>query len=452
MGRVLTKGSVQFADGYWRAFISFPKGPSRPQRERYWFRLTASTEALARVQALKLAELARTGRLSPPDRARKPTPPAPKPGDTIPDRDSAGRETVKGWTRRWLVERERRGLKSTRSDEARLRAWVWPRLGALPIAEVTRAQIEEWVEAIDADVREDELAWKTALNAWGLISKLFTDASCGKPRDLRVREDDPTERVMPPDRGARKGKQFLYPSEMQRLLECDAVEVAVRQVYALAVFLYPREGELEALHCEDIDLVHGTVHFHRARHADTGEIRETKGNRPRRVHVHRHVQPLLRLLVERAGGHGPLWPTWPCWKDRSGQLRKGLARAGVSRAELFDGGSTQKAMTFHDLRATGITWEAIVGTDLTKIQQRAGHSTTNTTLIYVRLADEVRGVGFGTPFGPLPQELLPGDGYRISYTGTGGPTQKPFRAAAKQQFGERDSNPHSGYQKPASCH
>jgi integrase len=417
-------------------------------RERHWFRLDGiRTEAEARGRALQLGALAREGRLSPPAEAL-PTAKA-RPWDEIPDRTAGGLETVKGWTLRWLAERRRRGLKSVRADEARLRTWIWPRLGAIAMVHVQREQIETVVEWLDEKVREKKLAWKTALNVWTVLSKLFQDSAYGKPRELRVRatQGDPTERVAPPDRGARKGKQFLYPSELERLLRCDEVPLAVRQVYAVAVYLYPREGELEALDCDDVDLVHGTVLIHRARQ-ESGEIRETKGNRPRRIPIHPHLWPLLTHLVALAGGKGLLWPEFPCWKDRAGQLRKYLARAGVDRVELLEGSPTSKVMGFHDLRATGITWEVLAGTDPLKIQQRAGHTSLNTTLIYVRLADEVRGVRFGVPLGPLPECLVPRTGNSVGYSGLPSSPQKAERPAADRWFGVRDSNPWEARRHP----
>ena len=61
----------------------------------------------------------------------------PRPWDTIPDKLPDGRETLKGWTRRWLAERAKRGHKSGRSEESCLRTWVWPRIGHLAVAAVT---------------------------------------------------------------------------------------------------------------------------------------------------------------------------------------------------------------------------------------------------------------------------------------------------------------------------
>lgn len=456
MPHVLTIGSVEKKNGVWRARVSFPKNPpAHPVRRRAWFWLPEGIdEARARQLAKELGALARSGRLTFPERGAVQVH---QPSDAnLPDRTADGKETVKGWCLRWLAARRLRDMKSVRSDESRLRTWVWPSLGTLAIAGVTRDHVEMWVETIDEKVREGELSWKTALNAWGILSKLFDDARAGKPRDLRVRADNPVEGVRPPDRGTRRAKQFLYPSEAARLLACEAIEVAVRQVYAVAIYLYPRDGELEALHCEDVDLLHNAVHIHRARH-ESGEIRETKGNRPRRVPIHRELAPVLARLVALAGGRGPLWPEWPLWVNAAGELRRHLARAGVDRRELLDAAATTKAMTFHDLRATGITWEAVAGTDPLRIQQRAGHSSLTTTQVYLRLAEAVGIADFGTPFPALPRDLWqaparPKVGPPVGPPRVASPRANPMETGGGEGFRERDSNPHSGNQNPASCH
>lgn len=404
MPRNLTTGSVEKVRGRWRARISWPKKlPERPRRLRAWFWLPEGIdEKRARDLAQQLAEAARDGRLAYPNRGARGVLQASD--GNYPDRTADGRETVKGWCLRWLAARRLRELKSVRSDESRLRTWLWPSLGKLAMADVCADHIEAWVELIDEKVRERELGWKTAQNAWGTLSKMFDDARAGKPRELRVRKDNPAEGVRPPDRGTRRAKQFLYPSEFLRVVGCDAIDVRVRQVYAVAAYLYPRAGELEALHCEDIDLLHHTVHIHRARH-ESGEIRETKGNRPRRVAIRGEVVPVLARLVAQVGGRGLVWPEWPLWTDAACELRRHLTRAGVDRQELHDGAATTKPMTFHDLRATGITWEAVAGTDALRIQQRAGHASLATTQVYLRLAEAVGIEGFGSPFPPLPESL-----------------------------------------------
>ena len=88
----------------------------------------------------------------------------------------------------------------------------------------------------------------------------------------------------------------------------------------------------------------------------------------------------------------------------SRDLRLSLKRAGVTRPELHVGSPTRKPLTWHNLRATGLTWLAIRGVDATKIKQRARHSTLSTTELYIRQAEEVR-EGFGEVSPPLPSAL-----------------------------------------------
>ena len=75
-------------------------------------------------------------------------------------------------------------------------------------------------------------------------------------------------------------------------------------------------------------------------------------------------------------------------------------RAKVDRADLHASDATRKAMTFHDLRATGIMWAAARGDDPLRIKQRAGHASFSTTEIYLREAENLTH-GFGDPFPSL---------------------------------------------------
>ena len=84
-----------------------------------------------------------------------------------------------------------------------------------------------------------------------------------------------------------------------------------------------------------------------------------------------------------------------------------LEKAKLTRSELFVTDATRKNMTWHDLRATGITWLAIRGDDPLKIMQRAGHEDFRTTQGYIREAEAIRD-GFGDVFPPLPPDLLGG--------------------------------------------
>jgi hypothetical protein len=109
-------------------------------------------------------------------------------------------------------------------------------------------------------------------------------------------------------------------------------------------------------------------------------------------------------MQREAKGRGPVF-RMPSIGSQSHKLRVYLTLAGVARADLFESDATRKAMTFHGLRATGITWCAVRGDDPLKITQRAGHADFTTTQIYLREAENLA-AGFGTVVPPLPPDLL----------------------------------------------
>jgi hypothetical protein len=86
-------------------------------------------------------------------------------------------------------------------------------------------------------------------------------------------------------------------------------------------------------------------------------------------------------------------------------LRQHLQTARVARTELFTSDAHRKHITFHDLRATGITWCAVRGDDPLRIKQRAGHKAFSTTEVYIREAENLH-AGFGAVFPPLPGGLF----------------------------------------------
>jgi hypothetical protein len=124
----------------------------------------------------------------------------------------------------------------------------------------------------------------------------------------------------------------------------------------------------------------------------------------RRVPIDAALRPLLEAMRKEVNGKGLVFPVYPVAEHTARSLRDWLRRAGVKRAELHRDSPTHKNITFHDLRASGLTWMAIRGDDPLKIQQRAGHADFNTTQGYIRTAEAVR-EGFGVPFPVLPVTL-----------------------------------------------
>jgi integrase len=126
----------------------------------------------------------------------------------------------------------------------------------------------------------------------------------------------------------------------------------------LATYLYVRVGELEALEWNSVDFEHGYVLIHQSAHADTGAVKPTKTKDVRKVPIEPTLLPLLQQLHERADGEDRVVTALPPRESLAERLRKYLSWSGVTRAELFADDETRRAINFHDLRHTGITWRA----------------------------------------------------------------------------------------------
>src|SRR6185369_4429867 len=185
-----------------------------------------------------------------------------------PPAEGSPSETVAQWYERWHEDRAaRQAVTTTRHDRGRLAKHVLPLIGKRPMRLVSREEIEGVVSVLDAKIVGGEISWKTAATTWGCVTKGFRDAVASKTLTLRVRGDDPTLGVRPPERGAEKSKAFLYPSEFWTLITSrklthgeglDArvaanVARAMRRwlrAFTLATYLGTRAGELGALDWE----------------------------------------------------------------------------------------------------------------------------------------------------------------------------------------------------------
>jgi integrase len=335
-------------------------------------------------------------------------------------------ETVEEFAKRWCKWRDERKIGCVAGDRAKLAAHVFPSIGSLDVRAVSRSDLKRLVESLDAKTKRGHtidtrgkrpkrrpFGWKTAGNVWNVVRALFRDARSAKRDDLCVREDNPTEGVEGPDTGTTKAKTYLWPSEFLTLVSCARVPLRWRRLFALSVYLFVRAGELAALEWTDVDLEHRILHVHRSddRVRRRG-VTSTKSDAARRIPIEPTLVPLLTALHAAAKGKGHVFRL-PSPGVLSRKLKGYLRRAGVTRADLFTSDATRKAITFHDLRATGITWCAVRGDAALKIMQRAGHADLSTTQIYVREAENLA-AGFGAVFPELPPDLLDG-GFRSDF-------------------------------------
>jgi integrase len=269
------------------------------------------------------------------------------------------------WFDAWEASRVARGLTATRDNRVHYTFHIRPALGAKHVRDWTPEDMRTLVRALDAKVSAGDIHWKYAKNVWGTATKMASDAISSKIDALRVRTHDPCAGVEGPDTGNERSKQFLYPSEFLRFVSCEDVPLTWRVAVAQAIYLFPRDGEHRVLRWTDVDLGHGVISITRAWNRRAKAEKATKTKQTRRFNIEPNLLPLLRAL--HSSDSRGLLATLASERNMARGLRHGLKQAGVDRAELHTTTATTKAMTWHDLRATGLTWMAVRGDDPLKI-------------------------------------------------------------------------------------
>jgi integrase len=237
-------------------------------------------------------------------------------------------------------------------------------------------------------------------------------------RHLRVLEGKatPSVGVEPPgDKDSRKArrKTFLYPREAATLLACEAIPVSWRETYAIALFTYARPGDLRVLRWSDVDTDANHVRITKAWDYDAEQVEDPKSrNGVREIPIEPAPVPLLARMRQSKPDGALVVPMLDAFGDDhlAEKFREHLLVAKVDPlcAALHATTSTHVQSNFRSCRDSGITWLAMTGIDSAKIVRRAGHDDHNTTMGYVKLAEDLTG-NLGPPFGPLPEGLVSPD-------------------------------------------
>jgi integrase len=312
-------------------------------------------------------------------------------------------ETVEQWAARryrWLADRPQ--TETLEQRKARWIKWVDPILGKLIMVDVTTDDIRRMAQHLEDSVADETIAPKYAINLWGEVTRAFADACEANDAAIRVRKDNPCDKVRGPERGELRSKPFLRPHEIMTLLSCEDVACYRRELYAVAIYTAARIGEIRALTLADVDF--DAMQITIAKQADRfGDVKgKTKTRRARVVRIEPNLVPLLRILVARKGKRLLDVPN----EDHAGLLRADLLMAWVQREALFADDDLRMQLTFHGLRDTCLTHMAVRRDPPQDVQWRAGHTTPATTERYIAQARYEAGDNFGTPLPPLPAELL----------------------------------------------
>ena len=390
-GRIYYRARIRLADGT-RARVDVPETYATPAGGK-----TAEQRAELYAEALQERE-GDTGELLAKNRANE-------------ARTRMGSKALDAFAEHVFQRREGEGKRSVGRERRMWKARVSERLGSLDVASVSKDQIEDFRDYLDAEVRariaggkSDGISGKTAMILWTFVRMMFKEAVRCRDRSQRVRSDDPTLGVLPPLKSRPRRKTFIFPSEFSTLVSCDRVPLEWRELYAIGAYLYLRPGELRALTFEQVDLDAEVVSVVFAYDEEAEELKPTKTEKGQRdVPIPPALLPLLKQLRQRTSAAAPVAPLLAHVGDnkRAAFLREHLTLAGIDRSRLFEDSATTIRINFRSLRDSGITWEALAGTPIDRIQSRAGHEHIATTLGYVKAVEDLKGK-FGKPFPSLP--------------------------------------------------
>ncbi|MDI6910484.1 site-specific integrase [Nocardioides sp.] len=314
--------------------------------------------------------------------------------------------TLEAYADRWIEARRNsqgQPLRPLTRDKYRssLRVHVYPRFGDVPLDQITRADVREWYDDLDAGPAAKAHAYttlRTILNTAVIEDELLAK----NPAQLR-------------GAGVRSSRRNLKPATLDELaLMVEAMPERLRLLLLLATWCALRSGELRELRRSDVVLgrdddgeAFGWVKVGRGVvRARTGEAE--RGRRTaavvgapktdagiRTVSIPAFMLPAVRqhLLEHTApGDDGLLFPS-----ARDPELHLSEATLNGRTAVLGRDGKIERAgfgwrearrragrpdLDLHDLRHTGASMAGEEGASLAELMHRLGHSTPSMAMRY----------------------------------------------------------------------
>ncbi len=286
--------------------------------------------------------------------------------------------TLGVYSRSWLeLHAERVQLRTLEVYKTRLVCHILPYLGALPLAEIQRRDLERYLTILETAPLNQKakrpLGARTQVGVWGLLLDVLRDACV----DFNLL--DPSRRLKGPRVQVKPAGRALSREQLGAFTRAALDRPLGSGSYVLTLaYTGLRRTEAARLRREDLDL------------ASLDDAWLTVGKSKTLAGQGRRV-PLPRICAEALERHLATAPTspwvWPNKGDASRPMHEASAHYHVEAAGLAAG---LGLVSPHDLRRTYTTLANRAGVDRLALQAILGHTNPATTDIYIRTSDEDR--------------------------------------------------------------
>lgn len=221
------------------------------------------------------------------------------------DAETVGPATIRSYSRKWLVERQQRGIANVRHEEGRIRNHVLPRIGSMRLDAVRPKTIRDLIRELR---KEGTLSPRTIHHVYNDLRTMFRDAVVDELIPINPCVLKPGELPSKVDKDSEwRGEATYTTHEVEQLISDTRIPVERRVLNALKALAGLRHGEAAGLRWRHYDLTLGPLgRLIVATSYDTGR---TKTEVTRRVPVHPVLAKILAAWRvshwERVYGRAP---------------------------------------------------------------------------------------------------------------------------------------------------
>ena len=289
---------------------------------------------------------------------------------------AAGTISVAEWSSTWLSGRVGLTEKTRQGYEGILGSRVLPIFGQVPLANVRRPAVAEWV----SEMTSEGLSASRVRNCYNVLAACLEAAV-----DNGLIGRNPARGVELPSRPVYDDYRYLTPEEVDRLASATS-SLADRTLILTLSYGGLRWGEAVALRIGRVDILRRRVAIVEAATELSGRLvfGEPKTHRRRFVHIPEFVSDLIgQHLADR-----PSDPDELVWvAPKGGPLRYNPYRTRVWDKVTVEAGLD--GITPHALRHTCASLMRAAGADVKQIQAQLGHRSPVVTLsVYTHLFED----------------------------------------------------------------